>query len=79
MTTKVRKQIYLDSHQDALLKSLASELKVTEAEIIRQAIDRYARLLRFPRQDLSAWEEEKAFITRLIQQGPVPGGRTWKR
>jgi len=76
---KIRKQIYIESYQDALLKRLAGELKVTEAEIIRQAIDRHARFLRFPKQDLSIWEKEKEFIIRLIQQGPVPGGRTWKR
>ena len=79
MAVKIRKQIYIEPHQDALLKRLASELKVTEAEIIRQAIDRHTRFLRFPKRDLSAWEREKSFITRLIQQGPVPGRRTWKR
>jgi len=79
MMTKIRKQIYIEAYQDALLKRLASEMQMTEAEIIRQAIDRHARFLRSSKQDLSVWEKEKAFITRLIQQGPVPGGRTWKR
>lgn len=79
MTMKIRKQIYIEPHQDAFLKRLASELKVTEAEIIRQAIDRQTRLFRSPKQDLGVWKEEKAFIARLIQQGPVPGGRTWRR
>jgi len=79
MVVKVRKQIYIEPHQDALLKRLAGELKVTEAEIIRQAIDRYTRSTRFSKPDLSIWEREKSFITRLMQQGPVPGKRTWKR
>ena len=79
MAMKVRKQIYIEPRQEALLKRLASELKVTEAELIRQAIDRQTGSFRFPKRDLSIWEEEKAFITRLIEQGPVPGGRTWRR
>jgi len=79
MVVKIRKQIYIEPHQDALLKRLAGELKVTEAEIIRQAIDRYTRFTRFSKQDLSIWEREKSFITHLIQQGPVPGKRIWKR
>jgi len=79
MATKVRKQVYIEGHQEALLKRLAGELKVSEAEIIRQAIDSYARFLRFTGRDLKAWEEEKAFIARLIKRGPVSGKRGWKR
>lgn len=79
MTTKVRKQIYIEPDQDALLKWLAAEMGVTEAEVIRQAIDRQARLFRFGRRNLRAWEEEQSFIESLIEQGPVSGGRTWRR
>jgi hypothetical protein len=28
---------------------------------------------------LAAWEKERAFISQLIEQGPVPGQRTWAR
>lgn len=52
---------------------------MTEAEIIRQAIDRQTRMLSIPRRDPSIWQEERAFISRLIQHGPVPGGRNWRR
>lgn len=79
VATKVRKQIYIEPHQDTLLKQLPKEIGVTEAEIIRRAIDRQTRMLRFSGRDLTAWEEERAFILRLIQQGPVPGRRTWQR
>lgn len=79
MTRMVRKQVYIEPGQDALLKQLARKAGVTEAEIIRQAIDRRTRTLLPPRRDLRAWEAERAFIDRLIQQGPVPGGRIWRR
>jgi hypothetical protein len=61
------------------LTVIESPNQISEAEFIRQAIDRHARSLRPPRRDLTAWEKERAFIDRLIQQGPVPGGRTWRR
>lgn len=78
MTAKVRKQIYLDQSQSERLKQLASSSGVSEAEVIRQALDQYAHALP-PRQDLKAWHSEAAFIERLIAQGSVSGGRTWKR
>ncbi len=79
MTIMVRKQVYIEPHQEEVLKHLARETGISEAEFIRQAIDRHARSLRPPRRDLGAWEKERAFIDRLIQQGSVPGGRTWRR
>lgn len=79
MTTKIRKQIYINPDQETLLKRLAREIGVTEAEIIRQAISSHVHLFRSPQRDITAWEKERIFITQLIQQGPVPGRRTWRR
>ncbi len=79
MATKVRKQVYLEPHQEALLKRLAAELGVTEAEIVRRAIEAYTRGWRFRQRNLAAWEEERAFIENLLRRGPVAGGRTWQR
>jgi len=39
----VRKQIYLPRQQNLLLKRLAKERGVSEAEVIRQALDREAQ------------------------------------
>ncbi len=39
MTRMLRKQIYIEKRQRALLKRLAKKCGVSEAEIIRQAID----------------------------------------
>ncbi len=75
----VRKQVYLEPRQEALLKRLAQETGTPEAELIRQAIDRHTQTLLFPQKNLIAWQRERAFIEHLIRQGPVPGGRTWTR
>lgn len=79
MTRMVRKQVYIEPRQEALLKRLARETGATEADLIRQAIDRQTEALLFPRRDLRAWQEERDFIRRLIEQGPVPGERRWRR
>ncbi len=79
MGRMVRKQIYIEPQQEATLKRLAQQLGVTEAEMIRQAIDRQMQMFSPPRRDIRAWQKERAFIRKLIQQGPAPGKRTWKR
>ncbi len=79
MATKVRKQIYIEPRQDRILKRLARLRGDSEAEIIRQAIDEYTRVARFPAPDLDAWQKEKEYIRSLMEQGPVEGGRTWRR
>lgn len=38
MTAKVRKQIYIETEQEVLLKQLVQQKGGSEAEIIRQAI-----------------------------------------
>jgi hypothetical protein len=65
MTTHmVRKQIYIQARHDAILKRLSKARGISEAEIIRQAIEREAS--GNPAQpasiDHSAWQEIIAFI-----------------
>jgi hypothetical protein len=79
MDTKIRKQIYLDPRQDAILKRTSQEMGVSEAEIIRQAIIAQAHRLRSAHRDIKAWNSERRFIQTLMEQGKVPGGRTWRR
>ncbi len=76
---KIRKQVYIEPHQEMLLKRLSRERGVTEAEIIRQAIEEHTSVFRLPRRDLTAWERERTFIQSLIRQGAVPGRRAWRR
>jgi hypothetical protein len=79
MSRMIRKQIYIESRQQAVLKEQARTLGTTEAELIRQAIDRQMISVRLGARDLKAWEREKAFIAKRMAKGPAPGGRRWKR
>jgi len=79
MARMVRKQVYIESRQEILLKRLAQQAGTTEAEIIRQAIDLHAKTVILPNRDLTAWLRERSFVDDLIRQEPVPGGRAWQR
>lgn len=79
MARMIRKQFYIESQQEALLKRLVQETGMTEAELVRQAIDRQMRFFASFRRDLRAWQEEVAFIARLMEQAPVSGKRIWRR
>jgi len=48
MVRMVRKQIHIEPRQKALLKRLARETGMTEAELIRRAIDHQERMMHFP-------------------------------
>ena len=80
MTTKIRKQIYLDAHQEAILKQLASQKALSEAEIIRQAIDAQTRIYFSTwEKDLKAWDEEQKFIRSRLIKPVIQSQRSWKR
>lgn len=79
MTTKVRKQIYLDRDQELYLEQLSFASGMSEAEIILRTLNLRFGIPAQPPRDLSAWEEEKRFIQEWIAQSPIAGGRTWKR
>jgi hypothetical protein len=76
MTKRIRKQFHIDPDQASLLKYLSQERRLTEAEIIRRALAKY---LEDNSPSSLAWSKEKQFIGELIAQGPIEGGRTWKR
>jgi len=75
----VRKQFYISKSHDALLKERAKELGTTEAELVRKAIENQMGKIRFSRKHLNQWQEERKFIRELIENGPIKGGRVWKR
>ena len=81
MTRMVRKQVYIQPEQDALLKRRAREQRVTEAELIRRGIDQVAAAgarVSPAASDLRAWAELKAFARKRRRAVPQTG-RTWKR
>lgn len=79
MSNKIRKQIYIEPRQDNLIKATAKQIGVSEAEIIRQAIDLHISLIKVPQINLSHWEAEKAFIDTIKQRPALGGGRDWQR
>ncbi|GCL51719.1 hypothetical protein NIES3804_33000 [Microcystis aeruginosa NIES-3804] len=95
MVSKIRKQIYIEAEQNNLLKEKARQTGLSEAEIIRQAIDQHiisvnvstsldvdhegSRRVKSPTPNLSAWEREKAFIAGLENRPSQPGKRDWQR
>lgn len=87
MPDMIRKQFYIEPRQEELLKRWAREKGVTEAELVREALDLYtpwgadvspARAAGGLR-DPSAWQEERLFIEELRKKGPVKGKRRWQR
>ncbi len=81
MAQMVRKQIYIEKRQQARLKRLARARGISEAELIRQAIDQNAS--GGPREkhpDPEAWKKAHRFMLVLRARGPLPGSpRAWKR
>jgi len=74
----VRKQIYIQKRQEAILKRLSQERGISEAELIRQAIEREASnipaLVASP--DRSAWQELAAFLE--ARQKTVAAGQAYR-
>ena len=78
---KVRKQIYLEPHQDEHLKAMSAQTGQSEAELIRQAIDQHlnqpSRTVAYSRQG-DLWQQELRFIQGLKNR-KVSGKRDWTR
>ena len=82
MTTQmVRKQFYIRKRQDELLKRLAKARGLSEAEIIRQAIEREAAggLEQSHRVDRSAWQEMVAFLEQRQKNAGERQPYRWNR
>lgn len=88
MAAMVRKQIYIEQRQEKALKQRAREVGVSEAALIRSAIDLTLSLTplhvspayRSPLlPDAKARQEMLAAMRKRMAEGPLPGGRTWTR
>lgn len=75
----IRKQIYLRADQDRRLKQLAQALGVSEAELIRQSVDRAVLGAVPPTPDLTAWRAEARFARSRQRKGRLEGRRDWTR
>lgn len=80
MGRMVRKQVYIEAAQEELLKQRASELSVSEAELIRRCLGHIGRLEAAVPVDWRAWQDELAFIhTRARLQQALGSQRSWTR
>ena len=95
MGRMIRKQVYIEPEQEQLLKRRSKELGISEAALIRQAIDRLgadgdepppnrqaweeAKRVIQERMKLPAWQEELAFIKQRMQLRVPQTGRSWTR
>ncbi len=82
MSDMVRMQIYISKRQRNLLKRLSKARGVSQAELIRQAIDREANQAapRAGSGTQEAWDQAYLFMRSLQNQGPVKEQpRSWKR
>ena len=77
----VRKQIYLEERQQARLKRVARARGISDAEVIRQAIDRHVRGgSPAAGGDATAWKNALRFMRSLTARARKGGkGRDWKR
>lgn len=77
MARMVRKQLYIDSAQEGLLKSRAKRLGVTEAEVMRAALDAYFAA---PGEAAPGWERLAAALEKRRAEPPLPERpRRWSR
>jgi len=80
-TKMVRKQFYILKRQDELLKRLAEARGVSEAEIVRQAIEREVAGTTSQRAAIerSAWQEVVAFVEARQAAGIRGQPYRWNR
>lgn len=82
MSQMIRKQIYIQRRQNALLKKVAEARQSSEAEVIRQALERELSggNLKSVHSGQEAWAKAYAFMLSLREKGPLGGRpRDWKR
>lgn len=81
MTQMVRKQIYIPRRQQLLLKRKAKAVGVSEAELIRQAIDHNLEGggQRTFRRDSEAWDKAYKFMLARQVRSATAEPYRWKR
>jgi hypothetical protein len=86
MAVKVRKQIYIEERQERLLKRQAKTQKVSEAELIRRAIDQVSPSAPRGGDHPEKIKELLAYAQRRLKEAEESGeagtkdgqGTTWK-
>lgn len=79
MAGMIRKQVYIEPRQERLLKERARKYRVTEADLIRQAIDRGLERTTLRAPDPEAWNAIERFVARRRTRRARQSRRTWRR
>jgi hypothetical protein len=79
VSNKIPKQIYIEPRQEHLLKAIAQQAGVSEAEVIPSCIDLHLSRITAPQIDIAAWEAEKEFIKEIKTRPVKLGYRDWQR
>ena len=81
MTQMIRKQIYIQKSQEVRLKKVAEARGISEAEIIRRALDVELKRAGYHlAYDNEAWQRLYNAILEMDKLPPVPQKkRNWKR
>ena len=79
MATKIRKQFYIEPRQERLLKREARAQGVSEAELIRRAIDTVAAGRHRGGTNPAALDAVFKLANERAAKGPLPGKRDWTR
>jgi len=75
----IRKQVYIESRQEARLKGRAAQLGVTEAALIRQGLDHWLDAAQSRQPDPDAWEAIERFIKHRMRTKGPQRRRRWTR
>jgi len=78
-TSMIRKQVYIEPHQERLLKERARQLNVTEAELIRRSLDQGLAGMAPRRPNPSAWRDLMRFFRHRMQMKVRQRPRRWTR
>ncbi|HEY9848845.1 MAG TPA: hypothetical protein V6D28_05275 [Leptolyngbyaceae cyanobacterium] len=60
-------------------EAIAQQASISEAEIIRQAIDLHISSIPASQTNIALWEAEKQFINSIKNRNYLPVGRDWRR
>ncbi len=77
----VRKQVYIEPKQEISLKRMAQITGMTEAEIIRRALESHLKEIGMFKKHHDAWKKEVKFIKKLMRKRKKinPPKQRWKR
>ncbi|MBA4370726.1 MAG: hypothetical protein C0418_04000 [Coriobacteriaceae bacterium] len=78
MGRMVRKQVVLSERLERALADKATELGVSQSEVVRLAVERFIEDLERDRR-MRAWEGFERLADEAIARGVGSGGRKWTR